>query len=734
MYALRKLLNKPAVDDWSPLAKFYHADEELNSIANELDSFDGRRDPDRCNLLVNKLRQAQDRVLHIIGSLYWSGQTEMLNIVFPSETERANRDYRAKFPEEIIHDNLPGQLWFGAECLAAGSNIVDHEVESETIRPMARELTRHLDKMRAVLKDQALRDPTQYTQKIKHQLRRFDSLFAEFEFHYVSAMVPVKTKLEYDYQLNVAVLFSECLNKALDCGYFTKEHIDDADPTVMIALPRIAIVWGLTSFQGNALNLDAGREQISDMFKQFYDLLILIRALLLLIGDEHRVTLEKYLITGMPDGGAKLETANMTASRYNSISFIACDGPFHTRTLQVDSYASFAKWDKKRLFGLNENETMEFRVGGLELSLDLPRLNKEGVLTVYPQLECLLPEASYAKVYGRCRSMNFSRIVNQKIGHYNISANFDEDYVFGPTFEDLVNNVRVVVIQRNNLHGLFETNQNRTQKLRRTVDGSYRNDRSLVSKFVLTKIMIFICLMQRNLLSACSEMVSSKDIAMACVDSLMQPADASSSKDQVLVYSTSDGIQNVVLNEEFKTRAKQNINDVIHRLFVCICGVADQLQTNYSSDIRKILKMVLQPVELTPVFEVSGKAATNNAESAAEETAVEVRESISLPTIIGVEWVPDSECENCVACGTSFTLIRRRHHCRNCGRIFCDQCSRNVLPLPELGYERPVRVCNACFFYKINPFSPCTAGLPCQTNQANAADRPSTSATVNESS
>jgi hypothetical protein len=67
MYAVRKFFNKPAIDDWSPLAKFYHADEELNMIANELDSFDGRRDPDRCNQLVNKLRQAQDRVLHIIG-------------------------------------------------------------------------------------------------------------------------------------------------------------------------------------------------------------------------------------------------------------------------------------------------------------------------------------------------------------------------------------------------------------------------------------------------------------------------------------------------------------------------------------------------------------------------------------------------------------------------------------------------------------------------------------------
>jgi hypothetical protein len=59
--------------------------------------------------------------------------------------------------------------------------------------------------------------------------------------------------------------------------------------------------------------LDAGREQISEMFKQFYDLLILIRALLLLIGDDHRVTLEKYLITGMPEGvAAKVETDNMS--------------------------------------------------------------------------------------------------------------------------------------------------------------------------------------------------------------------------------------------------------------------------------------------------------------------------------------------------------------------------------------------------------------------------------------
>lgn len=56
----------------------------------------------------------------------------------------------------------------------------------------------------------------------------------------------------------------------------------------------------------------------------------------------------------------------------------------------------------------------------------------------------------------------------------------------------------------------------------------------------------------------------------------------------------------------------------------------------------------------------------------------------------GVRWVPDSDCGQCTACGAPFTLVRRRHHCRNCGRIFCSRCSSNSLPLPELGYERKV--------------------------------------------
>lgn len=72
------------------------------------------------------------------------------------------------------------------QCLTAGSNIIDHEVESEAIRPMARALTKHLDTLRDLLKDQSLRDPTHYSDKVKRSLKHFDQLFAEFELKLVN--------------------------------------------------------------------------------------------------------------------------------------------------------------------------------------------------------------------------------------------------------------------------------------------------------------------------------------------------------------------------------------------------------------------------------------------------------------------------------------------------------------------------------------------------------------------
>ena len=35
-------------------------------------------------------------------------------------------------------------------------------------------------------------------------------------------------------------------------------------------------------------------------------------------------------------------------------------------------------------------------------------------------------------------------------------------------------------------------------------------------------------------------------------------------------------------------------------------------------------------------------------------------------------WVNDNEVEGCRQCMLNFTLLRRKHHCRKCGQIYCE--------------------------------------------------------------
>jgi phospholipase/lecithinase/hemolysin len=69
-------------------------------------------------------------------------------------------------------------------------------------------------------------------------------------------------------------------------------------------------------------------------------------------------------------------------------------------------------------------------------------------------------------------------------------------------------------------------------------------------------------------------------------------------------------------------------------------------------------------------------------------------------------WQKDSEVHTCQKCQVKFSFTTRRHHCRKCGSIFCDKCSKHKAtldnPLTEKGPSgkqgvKDCRVCDKCY-------------------------------------
>jgi SH3 domain-containing YSC84-like protein 1 len=78
-------------------------------------------------------------------------------------------------------------------------------------------------------------------------------------------------------------------------------------------------------------------------------------------------------------------------------------------------------------------------------------------------------------------------------------------------------------------------------------------------------------------------------------------------------------------------------------------------------------------------------------------------------------WQADEDCTRCTSCNNEFTFYYSKHHCRLCGLIFCDSCTRHKLIVPEEDlvlrprnfvsdlvtvdedeFRTPHRICDAC--------------------------------------
>ncbi|XP_014388942.1 PREDICTED: lateral signaling target protein 2 homolog [Myotis brandtii] len=203
----------PQRSDPQLLAQFYYADEELNQVAAELDSLDGRKDPQRCTLLVSQFRSCQRSDPQLLAQFYYAD--EELNQV---AAELDSLDGR-KDPQRctlLVSQFRSCQTWVA-------------------VRFSPRSLSLWCSYVSAMV---PVKSPREY-----YVQQEVIVLFCETVERYVSAMVPVKSPREYYVQQEVIVLFCETVERALDCGYLTQDMIDDYEPALMFTIPRLAIVW-----------------------------------------------------------------------------------------------------------------------------------------------------------------------------------------------------------------------------------------------------------------------------------------------------------------------------------------------------------------------------------------------------------------------------------------------------------------------------------------------------------
>ncbi|KAM8917502.1 lateral signaling target protein 2 homolog isoform 2-T2 [Spinachia spinachia] len=978
MNRFRKWLYKPKRTDPQLLAQFYYADEELNQVATELDGLDGRKDPQRCTLLVNQFRSCQDSVLNIIN--------QIMDECIPED--RANRDFCVKFPEEIRHDNLAGQLWFGAECLAAGSIIMNREIESIAMRPLAKDLTRSLEEVRNMTRDQALRDLNLYTDRMKDALRHFDGLFAEFELSYVSAMVPVKSPKDYYVQQDVIVLFCETVERALKLGYLTQDMIDDYEPALMFTIPRLAIVCGLVVYSEGPLNLDRKSENISELFRPFRTLLKKIRDLLQTLTEEELISLEKNLcITQDGDlsvGQVQTTDCSQAPVQENPSSCSPANDSYkgesegekeHLAPLvgpsQEEDLAEVEKgWEEVEMGGEEQEQgllceeaeeaelacSMQYDEEELEqLNMMVYRVGDEMSTFLSPPSQGHSPARNLRRgeaggssgssstesspcrlVKGRGRTGIYSEEedkvfymedldadgdgitstsreacrciaspakapvsatpVQSKLGPQPGSARSGWDSAAqseqpcprprGPSthcpqakhpactsapgseslpyangwemgLEGTASETAEVIAHR---MGGMKLSATVIFNPRSPSSAELSADKLLLPQpapseiescgpLVATHCLINSCvccgscedghedaiaaesagfrglalglnklcktaapsavfrsaacrlpaqgheplgkraLAQLPSPSSCwsaqnLEEDSNSQLGEECLVVAPRPGrqphdfgssgggrpspcnhqlsdekgqqapggregDEETDKDKpgtkVLKRDTKDdgqmssspvssltpssgmsedldhqeiqlALQNAKLAARNKIRSRfHSSSDLIHRLFVCISGVADQLQTNYASDLRSILKTLFE-VMATKCEEgdhdnqKKGPVLRN----AVLEDCALCQETISSSELAAKardgqfedppDWVPDEACNSCIACKAPFTVIRRKHHCRSCGKIFCSRCSSHSAPLPRYGQVKPVRVCTHCYMFHVTPF------------------------------
>merc|ERR1711936_1012971 len=339
-----------------------------------------------------------------------------------------------------------------------------------------------------------------------------------------------KTTREFEIQQDVVCLFSDTLQRAITNQMISQEMVDFYDPSLMFAIPRLAIVCGLIIFPTGPLNVDRDNSDFPELFRPFKNLLRKIRDLLWTLSPGEFYVLEKLLcqleeptdlerklkaaqkeldenskIAASADQAAKLdaklvgENAGQTSTTRNRTN---CDTNSETATM-IDEIVQDILIDVIKE-STNDNDCDQSDPCQTQVISKVPSKKVSKVPTTMVEIDCSGPDIMVAQVRSECSTCSSSEPNSQ-----------GSEQSESPVRPD----------------------SRRRQRLR-VVDSE-------------------------------ASQIRQKQKSVRRKGTKKYPK---SGKDARARFKSSE--------------------DLIHRLYVCISGAADQLQTNFAGDFRSILKYV----------------------------------------------------------------------------------------------------------------------------------------------
>ena len=108
--------------------------------------------------------------------------------------------------------------------------------------------------------------------------------------------------------------------------------------------------------------------------------------------------------------------------------------------------------------------------------------------------------------------------------------------------------------------------------------------------------------------------------------------------------------------------------------------------------------VVLKRISRTLMTPVPGFEDDDDDETPRKLLSKEDKKLDSRSEKYGVEWEADEDRNECSVCRAEFHLLRRRHHCRKCGQIVCNACSkwRERVTTFDGKVKKGKRVCDRC--------------------------------------